>query len=165
MHEHVYFVLREGKKVICFNDFQALVHQRRRIDRNFPPHGPVRVCAGLFRSDPFECVGARVQERSARSGKDQATYAGRTQVRIAFEIDDNDNNSDDHAGYNSGDHSDPSFHPPFVLATGPLGDLHLPFVMPPGVVSGTEIWLQAAIQDAVAYSGASLSNALLGLAP
>jgi hypothetical protein len=54
---------------------------------------------------------------------------------------------------------------PVILGTGPTGTLPLPFVMPPGVPPGTEMWVQWAIQDATAIKGASLSNAILGLTP
>ena len=58
----------------------------------------------------------------------------------------------------------PFFDPP-VLSTGPDGTLVLPFVMPPGVPSGVEIWDQWAIKDLAAPKGVSLSNAIRGLFP
>jgi subtilisin family serine protease len=57
------------------------------------------------------------------------------------------------------------FLDPALGSTGPTGELPLPFVMPPGAPSGTELWVQWAIQDAAAIHGVSLSNALLGVTP
>lgn len=52
-----------------------------------------------------------------------------------------------------------------TLPTTPAGGFSLPFGMPVGIPSGTEIWIQAAIQDAAAIKGVALSNALRGLTP
>jgi hypothetical protein len=57
------------------------------------------------------------------------------------------------------------FLPPVLLTTGPNGGLALPFVMPAGAPSGTEVWLQYAIQDAAAVQGVALSNGLVGETP
>jgi hypothetical protein len=55
--------------------------------------------------------------------------------------------------------------PPIVVATGADGSVPIDFVMPAGVPSGTELWLQWAIQDAAAVHGVALSNAIKGLVP
>jgi hypothetical protein len=57
------------------------------------------------------------------------------------------------------------FFDPVILNTSASGEIPLPFVMPPAIPAGTEIWVQWAIQDAVAVQGVSLSNAIVGLTP
>lgn len=52
----------------------------------------------------------------------------------------------------------------FTNTTGG-GALSLPFVMPAGVPTGTELWVQAAIQDAAGPVGVALSNAIKGTTP
>jgi hypothetical protein len=54
---------------------------------------------------------------------------------------------------------------PFFAGTDAQGAVALPFVMPAGVPSGTEIWLQWGIADAGAVHGTALSNAILGVTP
>jgi hypothetical protein len=51
------------------------------------------------------------------------------------------------------------------LATSAAGTVPLPFVMPAGVPTGTQLWLQWAVQDAAAVQGVALSNAIRGIAP
>ena len=57
------------------------------------------------------------------------------------------------------------FFEPSLLTTSAAGTISVPFVMPPGVPAGTELWVQWAIQDAAAVSGVALSNAILGVTP
>ena len=57
------------------------------------------------------------------------------------------------------------FFTPIFLTTSPVGTISLPFEMPVGLPSGTEIWVQWAIKDAGAVAGVSLSNALRGATP
>jgi hypothetical protein len=57
------------------------------------------------------------------------------------------------------------FLPPIALTTEPEGGITLPFHMPVGVPSGTDLWAQWAIQDDAAVAGVALSNALRGLTP
>ena len=57
------------------------------------------------------------------------------------------------------------FLSPVFLTTSPAGALSIPFAMPVGVPSGTELWVQWGIQDAAAISGVALSNAILGITP
>jgi hypothetical protein len=54
---------------------------------------------------------------------------------------------------------------PVFVTTGGAGSIVLPFVMPPGLPTGTELWMQWAIPDAAAVKGVALSNALLGTTP
>ena len=57
------------------------------------------------------------------------------------------------------------FFTPVFLTTSPSGTISIPFVMPSGVPAGTELWVQWALQDAVAINGVALSNAILGVTP
>ena len=43
------------------------------------------------------------------------TLTGTTQVRVYFELDDNDDGGDDHMGYYSGDNSNSANHPQLVV--------------------------------------------------
>jgi len=49
--------------------------------------------------------------------------------------------------------------------TNPVGGITLPFLLPAGFPTGTELWVQMAIQDGAAVSGVSLSNAIKGTTP
>lgn len=49
--------------------------------------------------------------------------------------------------------------------TQPDGGFAIPFVFPPGVPAGTQLWAQWAVMDAAAPAGVSLSNAVLGVTP
>ncbi|RKY18287.1 MAG: hypothetical protein DRQ55_13735 [Planctomycetota bacterium] len=57
------------------------------------------------------------------------------------------------------------FFDPVILNTSVSGTISSSFVMPAGVPTGTELWVQWAIQDAAAIKGVALSNAILGLTP
>ena len=57
------------------------------------------------------------------------------------------------------------FFSPIFLTTNASGTINIPFAMPSGVPTGTEIWVQWGIQDGAAISGVALSNAILGLTP
>jgi hypothetical protein len=57
------------------------------------------------------------------------------------------------------------FFDPVIVSTSAAGQVPLPFVMPAGVPSGTELWVQWAIQDAAAAKGVALSNAVRGVTP
>jgi hypothetical protein len=54
---------------------------------------------------------------------------------------------------------------PSLSSTDLAGEIQLPFVMPPGVPAGTEIWAQFAIADAASIHGVALSSAILGVTP
>jgi hypothetical protein len=58
----------------------------------------------------------------------------------------------------------PTLGPVFVPVSGG-GAIVLPFTMPSGLPTGTELWMQWAIPDAAAVHGVALSNALLGTTP
>jgi hypothetical protein len=54
---------------------------------------------------------------------------------------------------------------PVILTTSPAGGVLLPFVMPPAIPAGTELWVQYAVQDAAAVHNVALSNAVKGVTP
>jgi hypothetical protein len=57
------------------------------------------------------------------------------------------------------------FFAPIILATDPLGELSLPFILPPITPSGLELYVQHVIQDPAAVNGFALSNAVKGTVP
>jgi len=54
---------------------------------------------------------------------------------------------------------------PFLDTTSPTGKLSLPFLMPAGLPTGTDLYFQYGIVDAAAPLGISLSNAIVGTTP
>jgi hypothetical protein len=59
---------------------------------------------------------------------------------------------------------DPSIPPTFGV-TSAEGGIKFRFIMPPGMPSGTEVWLQWGVADAAAAKGVALSNAVKGTSP
>jgi hypothetical protein len=59
----------------------------------------------------------------------------------------------------------PWIEPILIIPSGISGAIPISFVMPPGVPSGSEIFVQWAIQDSFPTSGIALSNALRGDVP
>jgi len=57
------------------------------------------------------------------------------------------------------------FFSPVIIPTNASGAISIPFTMPAGVPSGTNLVLQWAIQDAAAVQGIALSNAVKGVTP
>lgn len=57
------------------------------------------------------------------------------------------------------------FFAPLITMTSGTGEIPLPFVMPAGAPTGTELWVQWGIQDAAAVAGVSLSNGVKGTTP
>ncbi len=65
---------------VRLDHLQALVHQRRRVDRDLAAHHPVGMGAGLLGRHCGELIGRRrAQERPARSGEQNPAYAGTAQ--------------------------------------------------------------------------------------
>src|SRR3954453_12256026 len=62
--------------------FQALVHQRRRVNRNLAPHYPFWVSARLLWRNGVEHFARRAQKRPARCGEPQALDAGMREIAI-----------------------------------------------------------------------------------
>ncbi len=63
-------LIRHAEEVMGLDRLEALVHQRRRVDRDPPAHRPGRVRERLLDADPGE-IGATA-ERPAGGGQDQA---------------------------------------------------------------------------------------------
>ena len=57
---------------VRLDDLQALVRERRRVDRDLGAHRPGRVAQGLLGGDRGELRGRRVEERPARRRQDRA---------------------------------------------------------------------------------------------
>lgn len=57
------------------------------------------------------------------------------------------------------------FLDPILITTSPLGEIPIPFIMPPGVAPGTTLYVQWAISDTAAVAGIALSNAIRGDVP
>ena len=53
------------------------------------------------------------------AGRAAINTSGRTQFRVYFTVDDNDNGADDHMGYYSGDNSNAANHPQLVVTYVP----------------------------------------------
>jgi hypothetical protein len=56
---------------VCLEQFQTLVHQRRRVGRDHPAHVPGRVCQGLIWSDVAHLFAAESPEGSAACGENE----------------------------------------------------------------------------------------------
>ena len=61
---------RQVEQPARFDDFQPLVHQRGRIDRDLVAHLPRRMLQGVGNPDAGEVVCRSVQKRPARRGQD-----------------------------------------------------------------------------------------------
>ena len=55
----------------CFHDLQALVRERRRVDRDLGAHRPRRVAQAPARGVTVDRSGRAVEERAARRGQDE----------------------------------------------------------------------------------------------
>ena len=78
MHDYVDFVRLHLKQVHCLNDLQALVHQRRRVYRDFAAHAPGRVSERFFRSYVPEAFKRPAAERPA--GRSEKNFSKRASV-------------------------------------------------------------------------------------
>ncbi|KAG0931046.1 hypothetical protein G6F31_016876 [Rhizopus arrhizus] len=83
MHQHLDALAGHREQVMRLDDFQALVHQRRRIDRDLRPHRPLRVCHRLRRGDLGQLGTAAATERAAGGGQQDPAYAGPLDAGIA----------------------------------------------------------------------------------
>ncbi len=63
------------------DDLEALVHQRRRIDRDLRPHAPRRMPQRVVWRDVAEARGRQLAERPARRGQDEAPDVARLRGR------------------------------------------------------------------------------------
>ena len=74
MDENVDSLLGNGKQVKGLDKLEALVHHRRRIDRNLRSHVPVGMVDGLLGTHILQVRPIAVQERSAGSGEDDTFH-------------------------------------------------------------------------------------------
>ena len=70
MDDHVDRGVIDIVQPACLDDLQALVGERRRVDRDLGPHRPGRVAEGLVRGHRRQ-VRRPVEERPARRGQDE----------------------------------------------------------------------------------------------
>ena len=66
---------RRTEEPMRLDDFEALVHHRRRIDRDLAAHAPARMGTGLLRGNAGKLAEWRGAERAARCGKQDPPYA------------------------------------------------------------------------------------------
>ncbi len=72
VHQNVDLIRRQRKQIRGFNDFETLVHHRRRIDGDLLSHAPVRVFQGLRKRRLLDIGNGPGPERPARGGDDDA---------------------------------------------------------------------------------------------
>ena len=93
MDENVEFVRPQCKQVMGLDEFETLVHQRRRIDCYLGAHGPGRMLQGLLHRDFADRVQRPSPERTAGCSEHDApnvlTPAGaqRLENRIVLGVD------------------------------------------------------------------------------
>ena len=74
--DHLDRVVADIVQPVCLDDLQALVGERRGVDRDLGAHRPGRVAQGLRGRDRGHLRGRRVEERPARRGQDERLHAG-----------------------------------------------------------------------------------------
>ena len=74
--DHLDRVVVDIVQPVGLDDLQALVGERRRVDRDLGAHRPGRVAERLGGRDRGELLGRRIEERTARCGQDQARDRG-----------------------------------------------------------------------------------------
>jgi hypothetical protein len=72
---HLDSLRRQTEQPARLDDLEALVHHRRRVDRDLSSHDPVRVCAGLVRGHRGERLERGVTERPTGGGQQQLAHA------------------------------------------------------------------------------------------
>ncbi len=83
VHQYLDAFAGYAEQVVGLDDFQALVHQRRRIDRDLRPHRPFRVGNGLGQGDLGRFVAAAATEWCAGGGQRDPAHAGAINAGIA----------------------------------------------------------------------------------
>ncbi len=74
--DHLDRLVRDIVQPVRFDDLQALVRERRRVDGDLVAHRPGRVTQGGVGGRRRELIGRRVEERTARGGQDQCLDRG-----------------------------------------------------------------------------------------
>ena len=77
VHHHVDPVVRGGEQVMGLDQLQALVHQRRRVDRDLPAHVPSGVGQRLGDGHVLQVGAVTAAERTAGGGEHQALHGPR----------------------------------------------------------------------------------------
>src|ERR1700722_10710028 len=72
MHQDFHLRRRQVKEPARFDHFEALIHQRGRVNSDALPHLPCGMIERLLDSDGTEFRPGRIQKRSARSGQPDA---------------------------------------------------------------------------------------------
>ena len=72
VHHHVDLIGRHAEQPVRLDDLEALVHQRRRVDRDLPPHLPRRMLQRVGGRTPCERRADWPRKRPARRGQDRA---------------------------------------------------------------------------------------------
>ncbi len=62
---------RQAEQPVRLDDLEPLVHQRRRVDRDLPPHPPGRMLQRLVRRHVLERLDRLAAERTAGRGQDE----------------------------------------------------------------------------------------------
>src|SRR5882724_11167503 len=73
MNKDVDLVRTKAKQPASFDNFQTLVHQGCRIDRDPWTHLPGWMLQGVFHSDSFKVFASQRPEWSTRSGQDDSS--------------------------------------------------------------------------------------------
>ena len=71
VHDDVDLLVRDVEEEVRLDQLQALVRERRRVDRDLRPHRPGRVRECLVHAHCFELRERSVSERAAGSGEDE----------------------------------------------------------------------------------------------
>ena len=74
LHHHADLVVGHVEQVMRLDDFQALVHKRRRVDRDFRAHVPRGMFQRLSRRDALQIRALLAAERAARSRYPQTRH-------------------------------------------------------------------------------------------
>src|SRR5688572_17119308 len=77
VNDHLHGIGPDREQVAGLDQFEALVHQRRRVDRDLRAHAPVRVRDCLFRRHRRQVFAPRAQEWAAGRGEQDARDARR----------------------------------------------------------------------------------------
>ena len=69
MNKDVDLLRRETKQPVGLDDFQALIHQRGRVDRDAPTHLPDGMLQGLFGGYAVKMLARGFEKRATGSGQ------------------------------------------------------------------------------------------------
>ncbi len=71
MHDDVDLTRSDAEEPMRLDDFEPLVHQRRRVDRDLRAHPPRRVAQGVVGGDVRQARGRKLAEWTTGGGEDQ----------------------------------------------------------------------------------------------